>query len=100
MIVVGCVCLAAIQRRADGVSRRRLALAANRLCSLWGLNPRPMAHKTVALTTELRELGVPGKGLSYSATTTRDRAAWGDSMKGGGGGGPAVTQVQDGHTGD
>ena len=25
-------------------------------CSLWGLNPRPMAHKTIALTTELREL--------------------------------------------
>ena len=24
--------------------------------SLWGLNPRPMAHKTIALTTELREL--------------------------------------------
>ena len=23
--------------------------------SLWGLNPRPMAHKTIALTTELRE---------------------------------------------
>ena len=25
-------------------------------CSLWGSNPRPMAHKTIALTTELREL--------------------------------------------
>ena len=24
--------------------------------SLWRLNPRPMAHKTIALTTELREL--------------------------------------------
>ena len=24
-------------------------------CSLRGLNPRPMAHKTIALTTELRE---------------------------------------------
>ena len=24
--------------------------------SLWGLNPRPMAHKTIALATELREL--------------------------------------------
>ena len=24
--------------------------------SLWGLNPRSMAHKTIALTTELREL--------------------------------------------
>ena len=24
-------------------------------CSLWGSNPRPMAHKTIALTTELRE---------------------------------------------
>ena len=24
--------------------------------SLWGSNPRPMAHKTIALTTELREL--------------------------------------------
>ena len=23
--------------------------------SLWGLIPRPMAHKTIALTTELRE---------------------------------------------
>ena len=23
--------------------------------SLWGSNPRPMAHKTIALTTELRE---------------------------------------------
>ena len=22
----------------------------------WGSNPRPMAHKTIALTTELREL--------------------------------------------
>ena len=25
------------------------------LYSLWGSNPRPMAHKTIALTTELRE---------------------------------------------
>ena len=24
-------------------------------CSLWGSSPRPMAHKTIALTTELRE---------------------------------------------
>ena len=24
-------------------------------CSLWGLSPRPMAHKTSALTTELKE---------------------------------------------
>ena len=28
-------------------------------CSLWGLSPRPMAHKTIALTTELRELMPP-----------------------------------------
>ena len=27
--------------------------------SLWGSNPRPMAHKTIALTTELRELLQP-----------------------------------------
>ena len=26
--------------------------------SLWGSNPRPMAHKTIALATELRELDV------------------------------------------
>ena len=26
-----------------------------RTYSLWGSNPRPMAHKTIALTTELRE---------------------------------------------
>ena len=29
---------------------------ANEHYSLWGLNPRPMAHKTIALATELREL--------------------------------------------
>jgi hypothetical protein len=41
---------------------RVLALASGRLesvtveeYSLWGSNPRPMAHKTIALTTELRE---------------------------------------------
>ena len=27
--------------------------------SMWGLNPRPMAHKTIALTTELIELVAP-----------------------------------------
>ena len=27
--------------------------------SLWGSNPRPMAHKTIALTTELRERSIP-----------------------------------------
>ena len=26
------------------------------MCSLWGSNPRPLAHKTSALITELREL--------------------------------------------
>ena len=25
-------------------------------CSWWGSNPRPIAHKTIALTTELQEL--------------------------------------------
>ena len=30
--------------------------------SLWGSNPRPMAHKTIALTTELRE---PNKELVF-----------------------------------
>ena len=34
-------------------SGRKLTWA--RPYSLWGLNPRPMAHKTIALTTELRE---------------------------------------------
>ena len=28
---------------------------AERIYSLWGSNPRPMARKTIALTTELRE---------------------------------------------
>jgi hypothetical protein len=30
-------------------------LATLAMYSLWGSNPRPMAHKTIALTTELRE---------------------------------------------
>ena len=30
--------------------------------SLWGSNPRPMAHKTIALTIELRE---PNKELVF-----------------------------------
>ena len=34
--------------------------------SLWGSNPRPMAHKTIALTTELRE---PNKELVFKATS-------------------------------
>ena len=34
-----------------------LLLAKGQEYSLWGLNPRPMAHKTIALATELRELG-------------------------------------------
>ena len=33
------------------------SLCSQSKCSLQGLNPRPMAHKTIALTTELRELG-------------------------------------------
>ena len=32
--------------------------------SLWGSNPRPMAHKTIALTTELRELSIYGRVLA------------------------------------
>jgi hypothetical protein len=29
-------------------------------CSMIGSNYRPMAHKTIALTTELREQGIAG----------------------------------------
>ena len=29
-----------------------------RRCSLWSSSPRPMAHKSIALTTELKELAV------------------------------------------
>ena len=32
-----------------------MELLMRKLYSLWGSNPRPMAHKTIALTTELRE---------------------------------------------
>ena len=35
--------------------RGSLGLQRDSLYSLWGSNPRPMAHKTIALTTELRE---------------------------------------------
>ena len=34
--------------------------------SVWGSNPRPMAHKTIALTTELTEL-LPGAFRAVSA---------------------------------
>ena len=34
--------------------RGSLGLQRDSLYSLWGSNPRPMAHKTIALTTELR----------------------------------------------
>ena len=37
-------------------------------CSLRGLNPRPMAHRTIALTTELKELG--------DASTVAQGARW------------------------
>lgn len=29
-------------------------MASSKMCPRWELNPRPMAHKTIALTTELR----------------------------------------------
>ena len=37
--------------------------------SLWGSNPRPMAHKTIALTTELREpwVSFPSTHISEEA---------------------------------
>ena len=35
-----------------------LVIGVSNSYSLWGSNPRPMAHKTIALTTELRELWV------------------------------------------
>ena len=37
-------------------------------CSLRGLNPRPMAHKTIALTTELRELESQKRKVHLDAT--------------------------------
>ena len=42
---------------ATGISLFLLFTCRLQKCSLRGLNPRPMAHKTIALTTELRELG-------------------------------------------
>ena len=36
-----------------------MELLMRKLYSLWGSNPRPMAHKTIALTTELREHCIP-----------------------------------------
>ena len=46
---------------------RTVGVLGSAQCSLWGSNPRPMAHKTIALTTELREhwwamLALPGGG--------------------------------------
>ena len=41
----------AVSEQSNSLNRSRL-----HMYSLWGLNPRPMAHKTIALTTELREL--------------------------------------------
>ena len=35
--------------------------------SLWGSSPRPMAHKTIALTTELREPCCRGGSLLWKA---------------------------------
>ena len=35
--------------------RRKWKYSVMKAYSLWGSNPRPMAHKTIALTTELRE---------------------------------------------
>ena len=40
--------------------------------SLWGSNPRPMAHKTIALTTELRE---PNIEMLFKKTNVGDTAA-------------------------
>ena len=40
-------------------------------CSLWGLSPRPMAHKTIALTTELRELMPPIQRWADKKTLAR-----------------------------
>ena len=36
-------------------SKRKYPPTSITICSLWGSNPRPMAHKTIALATELRE---------------------------------------------
>ena len=50
-----------------------------RSCSLRGLNPRPMAHKTIALTTELREpqknttITTPSPDSDYCAGVGRGR---------------------------
>ena len=41
----------AVSEQSNSLNCRRL-----HMYSLWGLNPRPMAHKTIALTTEQREL--------------------------------------------
>ena len=41
--------------------------------SLWGSNPRPMAHKTIALTSELRE---PNKEMLFKKTMFHKREEW------------------------
>ena len=49
--------LAILKARSSGarLCEESMELLTRRLYSLWGSNPRPMAHKTIALTTELRE---------------------------------------------
>ena len=46
---------------------RRIGNGPPSKCSLRGLSPRPMAHKTIALTTELRELVVYNKARLRSS---------------------------------
>ena len=41
--------------------------------SLWGSNPRPMAHKTIALTTELRE---PNTEMLFNKTIFQKKQEW------------------------
>ena len=43
--------------------------------SLWGSNPRPMAHKTIALTTELRELMATMEHVTHPSPLSRVVAA-------------------------
>ena len=57
---------------AAAVPRRRTFVALAKY-SMWGSNPRPMAHKTIALTTELRE---PNKEMLFKKRMVQKKKEW------------------------
>ena len=51
--------------------RNPAAVSLAKACSLWGLNTRPMAHRTIALASELKELQTPVQRSGRAETVGR-----------------------------